>query len=256
MDFTITTTATLRPELLKVTFDSFVKNFFKDQVQTTTLLMNVDPVGHDGTTIDRHRRSEQILRIVYGYGFKHYNINFATEPHFGRAFVWLMDKIKTEFFFHLEEDWELVFPMSLPDMVSLMNADQKLAHLRLSQFKSVGNTMKTWNKFMEWNGSYFQVPLNLKGGLGWAGHPSLNRTSFMQSCLQYIDPNRNPEKQLKARRFSNPKHLATILNSNFGIFHPLNSPASIVDIGRKWMVKNGWAKKGTKAFFTQWETVK
>lgn len=255
MDLTLTMTATLRPELLKVTLESFHKNLFKDIFQTTHLVVNIDPTGHNGTNKDKHDRVEEILRILSLYSFKSNTINVPEEPHFGHAFRWVISKIKTEYFFHLEEDWNLIQATSFRDMLSLFEEDPNLVHLRLSQFPSVNGTMKTWNKFMKWNGKYFEVPYELKGGLGWAGHPSLNRTTFMKGCIQYSNPNGNPEKQLKLRRYSPPSLIKLYSDSTFGIYHPYNAPRSVVDIGRQWMIKNKFAKKGTKAFFTTWEKV-
>jgi hypothetical protein len=146
----------------------------------------------------------------------------------------------------MEEDWEMLQPIDFEKMVSEFD-DHELVHLRLSAFKADGSKiMKVWNKFIEWNGSYFAVPKNLRGTIGWAGHPSLNRAAFLLYFASILDPERNPEKQIKG-------NYPLITYSKFGVFHPLSTPPAIKDIGREWMNKNGYEKKGTNAFFTQWQ---
>jgi hypothetical protein len=41
----------------------------------------------------------------------------------------------------------------------------------------------------------------------------------------------------------------------YGVFAEQNQPPVIRDIGRKWMIENGYRKAGNKAFFTQWEEI-
>jgi hypothetical protein len=82
--------------------------------------------------------------------------------------------------------------------------------------------------------------------IGWAGHPSLNRTAFLLGFGAIMDPNKNHEKQIKG-------HRPILLNSHFGVFHPKESEPAIKDIGRDWMRENKYQKKGTKAFFVEWE---
>jgi len=179
--------------------------------------------------------------------FKTITLKQGFTPHFSKAFYWALGEITSRLVFNLEEDWELKEDIDFKSLTYLFRSQPNLAHLRLSQFKSTGeDTMKVWNKFIPWNGEYFEVPQDLKGTIGWAGHPSLNRSSFLLAFRKIIDPKKNHEKQIKGNH-------PLILKSRFGVFHPKNSPAAIVDIGRVWMVEHRYQKQGTKAFFTKWE---
>jgi len=62
--------------------------------------------------------------------------------------------------------------------------------------------------------------------------------------------NINPEKQIK-HHYSGIREL--INDSKFGCFHPRKTDAAEIDIGRKWMIENKYAKSGNKAFFKTWE---
>jgi hypothetical protein len=252
-EFDITCTATLRPELLRRTFMSHTHNLFKEDISNATLHINIDYVGGENKK-DCAKRLDDIFQIIdVDIPFRNINVNVSYDPDFSKAFFWCMDQIRsTDLFFHLEEDWELNLELDWGRMVGLFDEDQSLAHLRLSAFPSTSYRLKNWNKFNDWNGKYFEVPVCDRGVTGWAGHPSLNRTEFINMCMEYADRSKNAEKQIKGRRYSHPMN--AIMNAHrFGVYHPQNSPRAVNDIGREWMTKHGFVKSGNKAFFTQWE---
>lgn len=241
--FDITCTATLRPEILKRTFDSFHKNLFRDHIKKAKLILNIDLIGRQ----KRIDAEDEIFRYLDKLPFDNIVIRTAGDPSFSRAFCWCMGQISNPLTFNLEEDWDLLYPADFEKMVDLFKCNPTLVHLRLSSFPSYGEkTMKVWNKRVVWNDSFFEVERSLRGTIGWAGHPSLNKTAFLLAFRAKMDCEKNPEKQIKG------PHKA-ILNSRFGVFQPYKSPALIKDIGREWMAANGFRKQGTKAFFTKWE---
>lgn len=243
-DFDITTTATLRPELLKRTFDSHIKYLFGDQIKNAHLHINIDYAGCDKDLV--LNKLNEIFTYLSSLGLKEVNINTCEVPHFPSAFCWCMNQIGHPLTFHLEEDWELNKPIDFEDMIRQFELNNDLVHLRLSAFNSTEkHQIKCWNKFCEWNGSWYEVPQNLRGTIGWAGHPSLNRTSFLLYFAKKIDKSKNPEKQIKG-------NYPIIRESRFGIYHKQLSPKAVIDIGREWMVKNSYVKKGNKAWFTNW----
>lgn len=239
-------TATLRPELLKRTFDSHIKGLFKHHINKANLIINIDKVGSNNP----EKALKEILEYIGHIPFNKVSMNISDKPMFSKAFCWCLSQLTTEFTFNLEEDWELLHWFDFEDMLMLFEEDPELMHLRLSQFKSTGDdTMKTWNKFIKWNGEYFEIPPNLRGLLGFAGHPSLNRTAFFNFFKLILNPLSNPEKQMKGNH-------PILLNSKFGVYHPKKAtPPAVIDIGRDWMRKNGYQKKGIKAFFTTWEKI-
>lgn len=247
--FNITTTATLRPELLEITFNSFKDNLFKENINKAHLILNIDYAGIKNKD-EIEDKVQHIFKIIDSIDFGSYEIRYGIKPHFPTAFMWTMSKLKYPLFFNLEEDWELLYEVDFPKMVSLFQDYKNLAHLRLSYFNSEKDTLKNWNKFLDWNGDFFKVPDDLRGTIGFAGHPSLNSSNFMKRCLPYMSVSSNPEKQIKGHHMV----ISRLINQHkFGSFQKQNKTKSINDIGRKWMIENGFRKKGSKAFFVEWE---
>jgi hypothetical protein len=236
-------TATKRPELLTRTLESFEKNLFKD-LKKFRAVINIDDAG------PKERKAREVLylckkkfgEVVHRYG---------TQPHFGRAFHWVWSNSSSDLMFHLEEDWELLVSVDLEKYMAMFKKHKKLAHLRLSWVKTT-KTCKNWRSQFPFNGDFFECPKNVRGSVGWCGHPSFNDKRFVKKVLKFLNPNQNPEKQIKKGG-----DIGKILNSwRFGVYSSQNSSAQIRDIGRLWMAKNGFKKREPKYFFTQWDVAK
>lgn len=249
-EFDITMTATLRPELIEKTLDSFNKYLFKKHIHKARLIINVDLISPSNSLTILQNIKDTILCCQ----FKEIKVNVNNNPHFARAFIWCMNQVQSKYFFHLEEDWELLCDIDFEHMIDIMKQNKTLAHLRLSQFKSTSNHIKAWQNFAYWNGQFFEYDDKTKFVDGWSGHPSLNRTSFMKKVLNIINPNNNPEKQIKG---SCSKEMFDLISDHrFGIYHYQNYTPAIKDLGRNWMIENGYRKAGNKAWFVKWEKVK
>lgn len=246
-EFDIITTATLRPDILKLTFDSHVENLFGDNIKQANLKINIDKAGADN---NHYEIIQEMIDYIDSIPFKSVCINVPETPSFPRAFYWGLTQLTSDYTFILEDDWELNRKTNFERMFDLFQADEKLVHLRLSHFWSNEESrMKTWNKFLDWNGSYFSVPRDLRRIVGFAGHPSLNMTAFLLYFKGIMDPESNPEKQIKGNH-------PIILDNHFGVFHPKTStPPAENDLGRKWMIANGFRKEGSKAFFKTWRDI-
>jgi len=244
----ITMTSTLRPSVLKKTLDSFTKNLlFRDGFtwKDYRLIINVDPIGNFDYTQD------DILEIAGRY-FPEMIFNKPDECSFPFAFHWCWRQVTSDIMFNLEEDWELLYPLSIRKMVDIME-DKNIAHLRLSTFRSTELTCKNWTKFLYWNGRFFECPKDISGTIGWCGHPSMNQGWFAKEVMKHLKIEINPEKQIKWR---NKPLWDVIGNCVYGSFQPKNSPASIKDIGREWMMKNGWKKAGkNREWFQTWDKI-
>ncbi len=239
----ITITATHRPAVLERTLASFFKNMWSIKDSSLRCVINVDPVGDD---TDRYF---DVLNVCLKY-FTDVKINRSERGHFPSAIKWVWENATAPLIFNLEEDWELLYPVDWNAMLGTMSFPPHLAHLRLSIFRSTQLTCKNWRYFYNWNGFYFACRGKDKGAIGWCGHPSLNRKEFIDEALPLIDFKSNPEKQIKGR--GKMKHV--IDKWDFGSYIQPNSPANIRDIGRQWMVDNGYKKKGkNKEWFTEWE---
>lgn len=240
-------TATLRPELIQKTFYSFNKYLFGKHIEKGRLIINIDMVGTDDLDFERIK----VFNIIKKLPFKQKTVKITPQPNFANAFFWCMSQVKNKYVFHLEEDWELLCPIDLERMVEIMDNYSPIAHLRLSQFKSNERHLKAWQNHAYWNGYFFEYDDKVKQIDGWAGHPSLNRTDFMKKVCDIVNPNSNPEKQIKG---SCSKEMFDLIQDHrFGIYHYQNSDPAIKDLGRQWMIDNGYRKAGNKAWFVQWE---
>lgn len=243
----ITMTATVRPVLIEETLRSFKENMLKDH--DCRLVLNIDPVGLDGV----YRKEIYITARKY---FRKITPFFPKFPSFGAAFkrIWL--EVETDFVFNLEDDWELLKKVDLNKILKIMRDEKDLMIMRLAAFPSNENTMKNWNKFYTWNGKYF-VPPGEKGLLGFCGHPSIIKKKFIDFVAPKLDETKNPEKQIKG---SNPLFRDFLEEHEYGVWNEKCQgntdnyiPKMVQDLGRNWMIKNGFKKSGSKAFFMVWE---
>lgn len=239
----ITITATLRPEILFRTLHSFYDRCFQPIAKECRVIINVDPVGHQNVD------AKSMLNIVSSF-FPHYKIFFPLEASFPKAFVWCWKNTTAPWIFHLEEDWELLQNVDIEEMIRTMNKFPQLALLRLPYNRSEAKTQKNWSHFYQWNGHFYECPTERKLELGFCGHPSLIRSNFVRRTWPHIDDRHNPEKQF---HHGHANILLTVLDHEFGNWGKPGDGPYIRDIGRQWMVENGFAKKGNKSHFTEWE---
>lgn len=248
--FDITMTATLRPELIRKTLESFNKYLFGKYVDKARLIINIDMIGSDDPKTSR----QEIRQLLSEQSYRGFKLRESYEPNFPTAWQWCMGQTESEYIFNLEEDWELLYPMGFEQMVRIMDTDPTLAHLRLSQFRSTERSLKAWQNHAYWNGRFFEYRDGMKQVDGWCGHPSINRKSFLDRAISYMDPTKNPEKQIKGRQSIEMQNL--IHCHDFGIFHFQDHGPAIKDLGRDWMTAHGYRKAGNKAWFENWEVVR
>jgi len=249
MRLDITMTAVQRPAILERTLKSFRDNLFRPNLLIDyQLIINVDPIG-------------ELVPISYIHDlcadyFPHPIVVTQARAHFGRAFhrVWSMADLRdANFIFHLEDDWECTRTVDLYKMIDIMRRDERVAILRLSTVGCDGDyyySMKQWGHRFPWNGNFYEIPSEDQAKLRVSGHPSLINPKFIHDVLPHMNPESNPEKQL---REGDPVFGPIIKQYRFGVFNTPGLPANIRDIGREWMIKKGFNKQGNKAWFTQWE---
>ena len=251
MKLDITMTATKRPAILERTLRSFRQNLFRPNLCIDyQLIVNVDPIG-------------EMVPISYIHDlcadfFPHPIIITQPTAHFGVAFhrVWFLADYRQgfdwrpEFIFHLEDDWECTRTVDLYAMIDSMRSGYKIGMLRLSTVGTEGNCLRQWGHTFNWNGEFYEIPDEDQAKLRVSGHPSLINPEFIHQVLPYMNPDKNPEKQLCE---GSPFIGLIIKQYRFGVFNTPGLPANIRDIGREWMIKNGFNKQGNKAYFTQWE---
>jgi hypothetical protein len=236
----ITMTACRRAAILERTLASFKRHLFKDA--DAQLIMNVDPVGPD--------RLVTVLKVAWREFPGSVLTRAAAQPSFPKAFKWAWSTTSAPWVFHLEDDWELLCPVSLGHMIQIMEEHPDLAVLRLPWRPTGFQAMKNWRYFFPWNGQFFECPSTLRWEVGFCGHPSLIRGDFVRKAAQLLNDEQNPEKQF---HYWNKPLIEEVVRWRFGVFAKQNQDAAVQDIGREWMQENDWQKAGTKAFFTHWE---
>lgn len=248
MFLNVTMTAMNRRELINTTVSSFYHNLLRNfkPVSHRRFIMNIDPLPDKPTTA---ADIESIINIVDFYDFT-YAVNTPEEANFGEAFKWCWSLCDVDWVFNLEDDWELLRPVDIKDLILIMQNNPDLASLRLPQFRSDADGMKNWNLWFPWNGEFFECPDDLRVSQGFCGHPSLIRGEFVKKCAPLIDPTKNPEKQF---HHGNPALVEEVAKWRFGVYGKPNESNYIQDLGRRWMVDNGYRKSGAKAYFMNWE---
>lgn len=251
MKFDIVCTATLRPELLFKTLQSFNYNLFNSEIGNYRFTVNIDLTGVHSKEDIKPKLSE-VLSVINGFNFKEVILRWTDKPNFATAWFWIMGYLQEPLVFYLEEDWLLLREVDLDEMLLYFREDLKLVHLRLSAFNAGDRTCKNWNKFTYWNGKYFNIKGNDKFAIGWSGHPGFTRVDFLRKAMAAMNFTSNPEKQIKGRRYPCQMN-KLLLEHNLGVYIKPCEHAQIKDLGRNWMIENGFKKSGNKAFFTTWE---
>ena len=247
----ITMTATLRPNIFKQTIDSFFNNMFDDYRAAghqLNLVLNIDPVGN--------KDIDESFCIPFVKGkFDKVIISTPPKASFPKAFKYNWTHIydDTDYVFNLEDDWVLTQRIDWQKLLNVMDNKKNLAILRLAAFYAMGLKMKNWNKYFKYNSLYYVCPEELKGSVGFCGHPSFIKAEFVRNTAKYLDEIRNPEKQFHNR--GRTPVMNEVYKWEYGVWSIPGSQPLISDIGRRWMVENGFRKKGTKAFFIEWEKV-
>lgn len=241
MDIDVTITACRRPRIFARTMVSFYENMLSNHNCRASI--NIDPIG-DGDEQETLANCQIACRVPGAF-------RLPTQANFSKAFKWVWkNKGNANYVLHLEDDWELLKEVDVEHMVAILERHPKLALLRLPQFKADGDKMKNWNRFFPWNGQYFECPEELKMSVGFCGHPSLIKREFIDNTVNFIDTTKNPEKQFHR----GPKEIMDeVAEWSYGVYGTPKESAMIRDIGRKWMIENKWKKKGSKAYFMEWE---
>lgn len=243
----ITTTATRRPEIIDKTLFSFRIHMFSDiDARNITLRVNIDPIGGgEGLTYE--------VMDVCGTHFKNVSFYRPTKPSFPKALIRLWGSVRTKYFWNIEDDWLLIRPIDFQKMIEIMEEEGDVAILRLPFRPVTMEHSKNWKFFFPWNGKFFECKKEDKPEIGFCGHPSLIRTSFIKEALPHINPHSDVEKQLKGR---NRGFMNVLDRYRIGVYSEQNMPKAIHDIGRRWTHENGYKKVGINSrTFETWDKV-
>jgi hypothetical protein len=216
----ITMTATVRPNIVAQTLDSFCKNLFKD-TSNFRLIINIDPVG------ERDKTQVDVLNVAKNF-FTHVVYNFPLKPSFPKAVMWCWHQVNpdTDFFFHLEDDWIILREARIDHMVKIMKKHPHLAALRLNKFSSHPTAKDNERCY------FYDAKLSL--------NPSLMRVSFVKGVLPLMTEKENPEKQLRKGPTERGQFVA---KWNFGVYLGSGSSALVQDIGRPWLERSPFQRQ-------------
>jgi len=223
----ITMTATMRHKVVEETLISFFKKMLMDQSRFR-LIINVDPIGNDS-------KKKWVEKVANRF-FKDVLINIPSEPGFTKAVQWCWSQTKSEYVFHLEDDWKLLRPVNIDSMIEILEKNQDLVSLRLSKI-NIGST-----KFGNKNGFIEHPKISL--------NPTLFKGDFLRTVSPLMDLSVNPEKQLRINKTPRGKYISKFIH---GIYVKDSNEKIVEDIGREWMNESKYTKK---IGFMKWELKK
>ena len=207
--------ATVRPEILRQTIDSFKKFVItKDKFYVS---WNIDCTPK----YDTYKIDEMLKIVSNAFGDIHF-FRITEKPNFANAVItcWQHLHCNTSFTFHLEDDWIFIKPILLDSIIN--DLTQFNTNIKYVRFPKIGAAKLD------------KVALQ----------PSLWKTDTLK-CLAYVmTSQKDPEKQLRFSGAETDKFLPTkteILDWQCGPYCD--------DIGRAWAKTNGaikWNKNNSK----------
>jgi len=124
MDFT--TTAVVRPHVLDRTLGSFSKNLKDINLKECRLVINIDP-------LPPIKRKNVIIVARKYFGDVKYNL--PKTANFTAAYNWIWSNAETEYIFNLEDDWELIKPVSIQKVLGYFDKNKKLLQVLLRAYR-------------------------------------------------------------------------------------------------------------------------
>lgn len=210
----VTTTATLRPELLIKTYDSFTRNVTGIDFKQCPLFLNIDLVPPE-----RAGKVSAMVKIAKKF-FGEVVTHVQDPPSFPAAVKWCWSCQNGEIVFNLEDDWLLSRQIDGKAILQMFR-DQQLYQVVLRPSKSGFNTMSLC--------------------------PSFIRGDVCRMISTKLNTRENPELQLRANCCSwlpdFPKRRVIIPESRREFI--------LVDTGRTWLEGSSY-KRPIKTEFTSW----
>ena len=230
-NFEFTTTATNRPKILEETYKSFTNNIKDVDFGKSVLYINIDPVPEG-----ERKEAIEVAKKYFGRVVE----KLPDVPNFTNAVKWCWSQPQGEFFFHLEDDWTLrskIMIKELKDKLSCMIENSKRYRIKSRMLdKYVAVNLRAYDFINDG-----RVCLS----------PGLFLTSWAKKAAEILDPQHNPERQMR-RGFGIGKEF---LIESRALHHPHNKNNIIInDIGRDWLEKSNYRKKDGMAF-SFWEKV-
>jgi len=118
---------------------------------------------------------------------------FPKIQDYGECVKWLIGKVKSDLYFHLQDDWEFLIDVDLDRLIALMRRHQDINQIRFLK-RQICSKLKAehWNKLGRLTKTNVTIDgVKLVAAPYWAMHPALCRTSFVRGVPF-------PTKDLKA----------------------------------------------------------
>ena len=191
-------TSTCRRQF-ETTYASFIKNVKYDQ--GFRFIINIDVLEKNKHYLPR------LLEFLRRSGISDVNINTGKHS-FAGAVNYLFKKLRSEYYFHLEDDWLFLKPIDLNAVVEVMKNNKNIHSIRFSkeQIKKPDHKME---KSLAKSNELYLLPgkeINIDGikfveTSIWSLNPHIARTSVIKQFLD-IPVDINPEEFLSKRYFS------------------------------------------------------
>ena len=203
-----TTTATCRTSLIKKTYESFHKNLLGVDWAKSTLYVNIDPIGGEGSP-------EDIIKICKNY-FGKVVYNLPIVCNFCAGHKWTWEQPKEKYFFTLQEDWVLRIPVGIHSLYGKLSLNAKFEDHRN---KTVIVTLRAYSTIKD-----KRVCLS----------PGMVLTQWAKFMANKMDITKNPEKQ--CRPWTRINLVGKNSSKYTGLQHPqIGRAVVVVDTGRAWM---------------------
>ena len=226
MDFTMTAMA--RHEIVNNTLKSFSKNLKGINLKDCRLIVNIDP-------LPPKVKRKNVIKIGRRY-FGDVIYNLPPVANFTAACNWVWSNAETEYIFHVEDDWELTTPISVPKILRHFENNETLLQVILRAYR------------------YRYETCSLS--------PSVMHKRFYSKLAGNLNTKLNPEIQLRGERFGlkMPRRgRPGISTKGLIVVYPRPSKRIVLkDLGRAWINGTKYRKtgKGKKSHFITWETRK
>ncbi len=204
-----------RPQILRLCLETFKKNLLNQF--DVRIIINVDPVGEENCS------QRDIVNIAKEY-FPNVISRTPKKGNFSKAVHWAWSQVKTEFFFHLEDDWLLKSFIPAYRLQRKLNVEDIVS----ITFNITSN--KKYTMLYEVNNKIYHLKT-------FSLRPSFFRSKYIKEKLAGFKFDEDPEKQIAkntlSKSFKNPK---------FILFGNDNEGRKIIDTGKKWKMKNAFSK--------------
>ena len=228
--FDLVLIATCRPDLLEQTLNSFGQQAFR-HLDFANVIANIDP--YFGSTEDGDR-AEAMIRDR----FDHVTIFRPETPHFTHAVkrAWLATR--SDYVFHLEEDWLALEDIPPDRYLSLMDEPDVMAvsfFCRNKNAKGLPHQTARRKLRLPETGEAVLTRVN-----AFSTSPGVYKGPFMRQAAELMDPRFDPETQFFGRLNGALEEIALPKRCMF--LRGQTQRDLVLDIGRDWRAERGIEK--------------